>query len=77
MMFWQREDVTSLLSIKLALKYAQLREVESMRAIARAHQERNLADFEKALREYKDGLFFLTPLPASPILPSLTLLAMW
>ncbi|KAF8231095.1 proteasome regulatory particle subunit [Tricholoma matsutake] len=50
------EDVTSLLSNKLALKYAQLREVESMRAIARAHQERNLAEFEQALREYKDEL---------------------
>ncbi|CAK5262187.1 unnamed protein product [Mycena citricolor] len=50
------EDVLSLLSIKLALKYAQLREVESMRAIARAHQDRNLADFEKALRDYKDEL---------------------
>jgi 26S proteasome regulatory subunit N6 len=47
--------VHSLLSIKLALKYAQLRDVESMRAIARAHQDRNLADFEKALRDYKDG----------------------
>ncbi|KII89171.1 hypothetical protein PLICRDRAFT_53638 [Plicaturopsis crispa FD-325 SS-3] len=50
------EDVTSLLSIKLALKYAQLREVESMRAIARAHQNRNLADFEKALRDYREEL---------------------
>jgi 26S proteasome regulatory subunit N6 len=27
-----------------------------MRAIARAHQDRNLADFEKALRDYKDGM---------------------
>ncbi|KAF7313229.1 putative 26S proteasome non-atpase regulatory subunit Rpn6 [Mycena kentingensis (nom. inval.)] len=50
------EDVHSLLSIKLALKYAQLRDVESMRAIARAHQDRNLADFEKALRDYKEEL---------------------
>ncbi|EIN06974.1 PCI-domain-containing protein, partial [Punctularia strigosozonata HHB-11173 SS5] len=50
------EDVTSLLSIKLAAKYAQLREVESMRAIARAHQNRDLADFEKALRDYRDEL---------------------
>ncbi|EEB94415.1 hypothetical protein MPER_06774 [Moniliophthora perniciosa FA553] len=49
-------DVTSLLSIKLAVKYAQLREVESMRAVARAHQERNLADFEKALKDYKNEL---------------------
>lgn len=50
------EDVNSLLSIKLAAKYAQLRDVESMRAIARAHQERNLGAFEKALRDYKDEL---------------------
>ncbi|KAG6843917.1 hypothetical protein H0H87_011706 [Tephrocybe sp. NHM501043] len=53
---WQPEDVTSLLSIKLALKYAQLREVESMRAIAQAHQARNLKDFEDVLREYKNEL---------------------
>ncbi|KIJ59727.1 hypothetical protein HYDPIDRAFT_32943 [Hydnomerulius pinastri MD-312] len=50
------EDVTSLLSIKLAVKYAQLREIESMRAIALAHQNRNLAEFEKVLRDYKDEL---------------------
>jgi 26S proteasome regulatory subunit N6 len=50
------EDVTSLLTIKLALKYANLREVESMRAIARAHQGRNLAEFEKVLKDYKDEL---------------------
>jgi len=50
------EDVTSLLSIKLASKYAQLRDVESMRAIARAHQQRNLADFEKALKDYQQEL---------------------
>ncbi|KAF9034623.1 hypothetical protein BJ165DRAFT_1512645 [Panaeolus papilionaceus] len=47
------EDVNSLLTIKLAAKYAQLRDVESMRAIARAHQGRNLAEFERALRDYK------------------------
>ena len=47
--------MTSLLSIKLASKYAQLRDVESMRAIARAHQKRNLADFEKALKDYQQG----------------------
>ena len=52
----QPEDVTSLLSIKLASKYAQLRDVESMRAIARAHQKRNLADFERALKDYQQEL---------------------
>ncbi|KAF9643432.1 PCI-domain-containing protein [Thelephora ganbajun] len=50
------EDVNALLSIKLAIKYAQLREVESMRAVAKAHQNRNLAEFEKALRDYRDEL---------------------
>ncbi|KAF8557419.1 hypothetical protein OG21DRAFT_1475511 [Imleria badia] len=49
------EDVTSLLSIKLATKYAQLREIECMRAIAIAHQNRNLAESEKVLRDHKDG----------------------
>ncbi|KAI6144153.1 hypothetical protein BKA82DRAFT_4180913 [Pisolithus tinctorius] len=42
------EDVTALLSIKLAL-YARLREIECMRAIALAHQNRNLAELEKNL----------------------------
>lgn len=55
----QPEDVTSLLSIKLATKYAQLRDVESMRAVARAHKERNLADFEKALRDYQNGMRYV------------------
>jgi hypothetical protein len=51
----QPEDLPSLLSIKLAVRYAQLREVESMRAVARAHQNRNLAEFERALRDYREG----------------------
>ena len=54
-MFPQPEDVTALLSVKFAAKYAQLRDVESMRAVARAHQQRNLADFEKALKDYQQG----------------------
>jgi 26S proteasome regulatory subunit N6 len=44
------------LSIKLALKYAQLRDVESMRAVARAHQTRDLAAFEQTLRDYREEL---------------------
>jgi len=67
------EDVNPLLTIKLALKYANMRDVESMRAIARAHQGRNLADFEKALRDYRDGktfpLFFFSPPLPLPLLP--------
>ena len=53
---FQSEDVNSLLSIKLALKYAQLRDVESMRAVARAHQTRDLAAFEQTLRDYREEL---------------------
>ncbi|KAG2337230.1 PCI-domain-containing protein [Suillus weaverae] len=67
------EDVTSLLSIKLAVKYAQLREIESMRAIALAHQNRNLADFEKALRDYKHGMLcfiYTTQLSSDPTIRS-------
>ena len=48
--------MNSLLSIKLALKYAQLRDVESMRAVARAHQTRDLAAFEQTLRDYREEL---------------------
>ena len=35
-----------------------------MRAIAIAHQNRNLAEFEKVLRDYKDGQFLLCPTPS-------------
>jgi 26S proteasome regulatory subunit N6 len=56
------EDVTALLGIKLAAKYAQMREVESMRAVARAHQNRDLAAFERALREYREGAASPRPL---------------
>ena len=45
----------SLLSIKPMAKYGRLREVESLRAVARAHQNRNLADFEQALKDYTGG----------------------
>ncbi|KAI0293595.1 PCI domain-containing protein [Russula brevipes] len=41
---------------QLALKYAQLRDVESMRAVARAHQTRDLAAFEQTLRDYREEL---------------------
>lgn len=34
-----------------------------MRAIAIAHQNRNLAEFERVLRDYKDGQFLVCPTP--------------
>lgn len=61
------EDVTLLLSIKLATKYAQLRDVESMRAIARAHKNRNLADFEQALKDYQKGVYVVRHCVSFPI----------
>ncbi|PPQ84990.1 hypothetical protein CVT25_010522 [Psilocybe cyanescens] len=47
------EDVNALLTIKLALRYASSRDVESMRAVARAHQKRDLRAFQGVLREYR------------------------
>jgi 26S proteasome regulatory subunit N6 len=49
------DDVNSLISGKLALKYAG-KEVESMKAIAVASKKRSLADFEAALRLYTPEL---------------------
>jgi hypothetical protein len=46
------EGITSLLLNNLAVKYAQLREVGSMRATARAQQYPNPPDFYKALKDY-------------------------
>ena len=42
--------------MKAAAKYTELREIDCMRALARAHKNRNLADFEQTLREYNDEL---------------------
>jgi 26S proteasome regulatory subunit N6 len=53
--------VNALLQHKSAAKYTQLRDIESMRAIARAHQSRDLAKFEQTLRDYR-GMFPRTAL---------------
>ena len=66
----QPDDVNTLLTIKLALKYVNMRNVKSMHAIARAHQGRNLADFEKALRDYRNGNCILPPFPLPSHAPS-------
>ena len=49
------DDVNSILSGKLATKYAG-RNLEAMKAVALAHKNRSLAEFEKALEEYKSEL---------------------
>lgn len=51
----QPEDINSLISGKLALKYAG-RQIESMKAIAVASEKRSLAEFQKTLVEFKDEL---------------------
>ncbi|KAK2709183.1 hypothetical protein QYM36_012994 [Artemia franciscana] len=49
------EDVASLLSGKLALRYSG-REVDALRAIAQASIKRSLADFQQALVDFKSEL---------------------
>lgn len=57
------DDVHSILSGKMATKYAG-RNLDAMKAIATAHQNRSLAEFEKSLETYK------TELGADPIIRS-------
>ncbi|OJJ47580.1 hypothetical protein ASPZODRAFT_151065 [Penicilliopsis zonata CBS 506.65] len=46
------DDVTHLLGSKQALKYASPR-LEAMKAVARAHSNRSLEEYEKALSDYR------------------------
>lgn len=50
----QPEDVTAIVGGKLAQKYAGPG-VEAMKEVAKAHEERSLADFEKLLKTHKKG----------------------
>jgi hypothetical protein len=51
----QPQDVHSILTGKLALKY-QNREMEAMQAVATAHKDRSLHQFETALKDYTKEL---------------------
>jgi 26S proteasome regulatory subunit N6 len=63
----QADDINSLITGKLAIKYAG-RDIESMKAIANASSKRSLAEFQKTLAEYKveliDDLFVRSHLDA-------------
>lgn len=54
----QPEEVQSILEGKVASKYAGRREIEVMKAVAEAQKHRSLEEFEKTLRQYKDGMCF-------------------
>ncbi|GAA5962386.1 hypothetical protein JCM21900_005102 [Sporobolomyces salmonicolor] len=49
------EDVSSIISGKLAQKYAGP-DVDALKAVAKAHEDRSLADFERLLQERKKEL---------------------
>ncbi|KIS69344.1 putative 26S proteasome non-atpase regulatory subunit Rpn6 [Mycosarcoma maydis] len=49
------DDVNSIISGKHATKYAG-RDVDAMKAVAKAHEDRSLEGFEQALRTYKEEL---------------------
>lgn len=49
------DDVNAIIGGKHATKYAG-RDVEAMKAVAQAHEDRSLEGFEQALRTYKDEL---------------------
>ncbi|RPA98467.1 PCI-domain-containing protein [Choiromyces venosus 120613-1] len=49
------DDVHQIMTGKLAIKYAG-RDIEAMKAVARAHSNRSLAEFEKALEAFKEVL---------------------
>lgn len=49
------DDITSIIEGKLAQRYAG-RDIDAMKAVAKAHEERSLEQFEIALKEYKGEL---------------------
>jgi ribosomal protein L21E len=53
-LYVQPEDVASIIQGKPAHRYAG-RDVDAMKAVAKAHEDRSLANFEKALQDYKKG----------------------
>lgn len=53
----QPEDIHAILSGKVALRYSGP-DIDAMKAVASAHQNRNLQEFETALANYTNGKHF-------------------
>jgi hypothetical protein len=51
---FQSEDVHAIMNNKIALRYAGP-EIDAMKAVASAHQNRSLLEFEQAMNKYKEG----------------------
>ncbi|SCZ93789.1 BZ3500_MvSof-1268-A1-R1_Chr6-3g08885 [Microbotryum saponariae] len=51
------EDVTSIIAGKLAQRYAGP-QVDAIKAVAKAHEDRSLSDFERLLKEHRKGPYF-------------------
>lgn len=49
------DDINAIIEGKLAQRYAG-RDIDAMKAVAKAHEDRSLEQFEKALKEYKGEL---------------------
>lgn len=56
-MSFQPEDIQAILSGKTALRYSGS-DIEAMKAVASAHQNRNLQEFETALATYTHGKLY-------------------
>lgn len=55
MCHYQPEDVTTIISSKLGKRYAGP-DVEAMQAVAKAHENRSLEEYQEALRSHKAQL---------------------
>lgn len=62
----QAEDVKSIVAGKSAQRYAGP-DVEAMKAVAKAHEERSLQDFERELKDRKKGASRRCPATVSTV----------
>lgn len=56
------DDINAIIEGKMAQKYPG-RDIEAMKAISKAHEERSLEKFEIALKDYKGGKLIICTVP--------------